>query len=521
MVSARNCWLLLTLFCWVRCDATSTPPTVTSPWMPNYTAILLTDAAHAEAFGRLARIHTLTGVPTELVTVEAICEASATSCASTTGGCNDTAKVIKDYLALRHDAGLRHVVIGGDMTLVPSRQTSDTYANPLFGASYQRSYYTDYYYADLSDWDTNGDCVYGEPGADTPDYRPELAVTRIPAAAAADVEAYIAKVERYLVAYDTDRIGTALFLSNVATQLSIPSTTAPIPIDSALYFENGGRTLSLIPRNFAVTKLYSSLANRPDASSITVSAEIAALEAGNNLVVHAGHGSADNLTAELDGSQALTAAMALDLRNAQLPILLSSACEAADLTGSVASAGRNFVLAPRGGGIGYLGNSTIGLGLAGGMQFIDEALRYAFANPNPLVGEAIRAAHENLPTSDSFSFMRISVPVVDENAWRWTQKAASYLGDGLVPIYTNVALRPAPTFAVSTQHADGYVTVSFNPSTDASGTLTVAIASNLYQLAVVGDGQSVSLTMEGSPTSLDYGFASPATLSTYQHVGID
>jgi hypothetical protein len=500
-------------------------PLVTAPTVPDYSAILITDAAYAEVFGRLAQLHTLTGVPTQVVTVQAICGASGNGCQDG-DPCNDTAKVIKDYLLRRSGSGLRHVVLGGDMTVVPSRRTTDFYANLLFGAVYQRTFYTDHYFAALSPWDGNGDCVYGDPAVDTPDYLPELAVTRIPVASAAELSDYIAKVERYLTDYDTTRIGTALFLSNVATQLSIAQATASVPIDSARYFETPGRTLSLVPGGFVVTRLYASLADRPEVSPISVAAEIAALAQGQNLVIHAGHGSAASLTVEYDGSNALSAATAYGLSNRQLPIMLSCACEAADFTGDVVAAGRSFVTAPDGGGIGYLGNSTLGLGIAGGMQLIDEVLKYAFAKPGALVGEAVMAAHVNLPRADSFVFSglpvvgSLAVPVVDENAWRWTQKAATYLGDGLVPIYTNGELAPAPAFSVSVERLGNFVTIAFQPAAPVHGTLTVMVASDLYQLALAGTGQPVTLTVVGSPADLTYGFSSPTTLASYRYVKI-
>jgi hypothetical protein len=254
---------------------------------------------------------------------------------------------------------------------------------------------------------------------------------------------------------------------------------------------------------------------------------VAALERGQNLVVHAGHGATELLTVEYDGSQAFSAAMAYGLGNAQAPIMLSCACEAGDFAAGSVSAGRSFVCAPRGGGIGYLGNGTVGLGMAGGLQLIDEVLRQAFAAPGVLVGDAVRRARVDLPKSDSFAFAGVPVlgtltlPVVDENAWRWTQKSATYLGDGLVPIYTNPALAPAPAFAITAQRLGHFVTVTFQPTTTAAGTLTVALADALYQLSLSGDGRPVALTVAGEPRELAYGFASPTTLAVYRELPLE
>ncbi|MBN2573046.1 MAG: hypothetical protein JXP73_00640 [Deltaproteobacteria bacterium] len=489
-------------------------PAVSPPAALQYSAVIVTDEPLTDAFARLAHLHTLTGAPTQVVTVREICGANGTLCQEG-NACNDTARAIKDFLVQRQAAGLRYAILGGGTSVVPSRQTSDFYANVLLGVSLQESFCTDHYFADLSDWDGNGDCVYGDAAGDSPDYLPELAVTRIPATSASELDAYIAKVELYLTAYDPTRVETALFLSNLAA--------ASIPVDSALYLETPGRTLSLLPDDFAVTKLYSTRSDQPDATPLTLASETAALEHGANLVIHAGHGSTGNLTAEPDGSNAFSAAMAHALRNSQFPIMLSCACQAAAFANRDGCAGASFVMAPHGGGIGYLGNSTTGLGLAGGVQFIDEFLKHAFASPSVLTGDAVAAGHANLPKSDTFVFSglpalgTLSVPVIDENAWRWTQKAVTYLGDGLLPIYTNSAIVPAPAFTVGSERTGSFVRITFQPTRPVSGTLTVTIAGNLYRIALTEEDPRASLTVAGSPSDLWYGFSSLSTLASYQH----
>ena len=82
-----------------------------------------------------------------------------------------------------------------------------------------------------------------------------------------ELQAYVVKVESYLTAYDTAQIGIALFLSNVAAQLALPGTAATVPVDSALYLESPGRTLSLVPRDFSITKLYLTVGGSPSLMS--------------------------------------------------------------------------------------------------------------------------------------------------------------------------------------------------------------------------------------------------------------
>jgi hypothetical protein len=113
----------------VDCGRTSLDPlpSATVPSTLTYTALIVTNEAYADGFQALALIHTLTGVPTKVVTVETLCGASTAGCHDG-DACGDTSKVIKDYLVQQYSAGLRHVVLGGDMTIVPSRQTRDSYA---------------------------------------------------------------------------------------------------------------------------------------------------------------------------------------------------------------------------------------------------------------------------------------------------------------------------------------------------------------------------------------------------------
>jgi hypothetical protein len=482
-------------------------------------ALIVTRDAHAAAFRELARLHTLTGVPTKVRTIEAICAATPAGC-DDADPCHDTAKALKDALVKEAQAGLHHVVLGGDMSIVPSRRTHDVFSNVVLGVSYDETFYSDHYFADLSEWDTNGDCAYGDPATDGPDYVPELAVTRVSASSAAEIATYVAKATAYLTAYDTTRIGTALFLSNVATEITVPIVNTTVPVDSALYFETNGRTLSTIPTDFDVRKLYSSLA-WPGAAELTVPAEIDALQAGANLVVHSGHGAAWDLTVEQDGSKELTGAMAYALENTQLSILLSCACEAATFADGDASAGQNFITAPKGGGVGYLGNSTIGLGIAGGMQLIDGALAYAFSTPRPLVGDAIFAGHATLPKSDEFSFTNVplvgslKVPVIDADSWRWTEKALTYLGDGLLPLYTEVGITAAPTFAVTVTRVGDFSTIAFAPSTTDAGVLAAELGADVWLLPLDGSGKPVFFTVAGHPDTVTYGFSSKATIAAY------
>ena len=498
------------------CGATHTcePPPLSTPAALTYSGLIITNQAYAPVFDQLAQLHTLTGVPTRLTTVEAICEATPGGCTDS-DACHDTPKAIKDFLMQQYGKGVRHVVLGGDATIVPSRLTHDTFSD-AFTTPLTDTFFTDYYYSDLSQWDTNHDCVYGDADHDTPGYSPAIDVTRVTVSSLDDAQTYLAKARAYLTGYDTTRIGRALFLSNVAANITLPVVNTTVPIDGGLYFEAPGRTLSILPAGFTVGKLYSAIGgNWPGIAPLTISSETAALQSGYNLVVHAGHGGPWDLTVEQDGSNDFDEQLAHELQNTQTPVMLSCACEAAALGDGPWIAGQQFITAPQGGGIGYLGNSTFGLGPAGGMQFIDAMLRWSFAQKNPLLGEAVMAGHAHLPTSDALTVDGISVSVINESSWRWTQKSATFLGDGLLPMYTNQGTTAAPAVAVKRTALGSVTQVSFTPSiAHVVGTLTVRAGGDVYAFAVDGSGSPLTLTLASAPAQVEWGFHSDATLAS-------
>ncbi len=508
------------------CDASNTcvAPQTNQPATLTYAALIVTNQDYLADFQQLAQLHTLTGVPTKVVTVESICAAAGAGACSQSDKCNDTPKAIKDYLIAQHAQGITQVVLGGGEQQVPSRWTHSIFNYlSILGFDYDEQFYSDYYYSDVSEWDTNHDCLYGEPTTDTPTYLPTLGVTRVSVSSHAEIQTYIGKAQAYLTAYDTTRLNKALFLSNVAAELQVPRTSIIIPIDSALYFEAPQRTLSLMPSTFTNSKLYSNLGSWPGAQPLTIESETTAFEAGYNIAIHSGHGGEDDITVEQDGTNDYTGEMAYALHNSQYPLLLSCACEAATFADGDACAGQQFITSPTGGGIGYLGNSTIGLGIAGGMQMLDGFLRYAFSKTNPLIGEALIAGHANLPHQDGINIPNIPIigsyylSVMDPTSWVWTQKAVTYLGDGLLPVYTNATMSHAPSFTAHRATLGNFTSVTFTPSAAAMGTLAVELNNNIYELPITSQ-TPVTLTIAGTATTLTYGFSSATTLSAYQQI---
>lgn len=479
------------------CERAAPPPPD-----PAARAVIVTSAALAPSFGKLALFHQLTGARTEIVTVEDICKASSCGASST----SDTAKAIKDYLRAR--AGLEYALLGGDTTVVPARSSWDHYVNPIVPTiSFTENIATDFYYSDFSEWDTNGDGKYGDPAADKPDYTPEIAVGRLPVATPAEVTTYVDKVIAHATRFDVSKVNDVLLLSNAAT------TVYNVPLDSSFYFGRPGRTISLLPDGAATTKLYSSTIFDSTATPLSVTAETQQLGAGHAMVVHAGHGGVSLLTTEANGANAFTGDMAYALENATLPVFMSCACSAGSLAANGNSAGAKLVRAPKGGAIAYLGNSATGLGLAGGSQLIDEMLRHIKTAKSPRLGDALRAGLTNLPASDSMDVpgLPLSIPVISADSRRWTLKSVVLLGDPMLPLWS-APLMPAATASARRDTACSERVV-FSFGAPVQGVLRVLAGDAVYEVQV--SGSSATLALPTSVASVTVGVVAADRLFGY------
>ncbi|MBN2693363.1 hypothetical protein JXR93_01750 [bacterium] len=487
----------------------------TEPTVLTTVALVVTNNTLKASFEKLALLHTLLGTPTEVVTVEEIC--SQSSCG------NDTPKAIKNYV--KNISGLKYLLLGGDIDVVPSREVHDEFSNSILGYSFSETFFTDYYYADFSEWDGNSDGTYAGSG-DSPDLKPEIGLSRLPVSTVSEFNNYYEKLMVYLTLYDTTKIKEALLLSNVATEI------ASVPVDSAQYFEMDGKTVDILS-GFNFTKLYADKSSNWGAYKLTVQKEKWALEnggrfdgeiyAGNpNVVVHLGHGSVNLLTTEQDGTNAFTGDDAMALENETASIFLSCACQAGTFSAND-SAGEKLILNPDGGAIVYLGDAATGLGVAGGSQLIDEFIRYAFNTTADriLVADAIKAAHTNLPTTDyltlpifgQFQYMS----VIDDGSWRWTQKVATLLGDHLIPIW-HTERDYAPEFTITKRDLlsqNGVDVIIRFSSVISKGVLTLKTSSGVIYKIDVNQTNLVMITINEDPASLNYGFTSPQYIDVF------
>ncbi len=450
-------------------DEDSSGVVAAKSWKPgSFSGVIITTEEFAEAFERLAVLHSMTGVSTGVVTIKDICDGNCNDDDSL----NDTPSVIKDYIASLPD--IFYVVLGGDIDDVPSRQVYDEYSHVMAG-SFSGDFYTDYYYSDLSEWDTNGDGIYAEEGVDAPEYRPDVAVGRISVSTVEEVDRYIEKVVSYMTDFPEEKMLNTALIANVATEFS------GVQINAGYYFEAEGRTVDIVPPGIPLAKLYADTFPKPsqDMEVLNVERQKELMESGQNIIVHNGHGYPTLLSAGTGKPENnFTAQMGYELQNDTYFIFLSCACQAGQFEAPFTytytdsngiertreftedAAGEQLINAPDGGAVAYLGNTTTGLGLAGGSQLIDEMVRHIFHNPSPRLGDALFAGQMNLKEHDTFKPPVIPqpIPVVDPDSYRWTQKSVVLLGDPIMPVW-NVYAPKIDAPLLSVEFSDENITV--------------------------------------------------------------
>lgn len=449
-----------------------------------YPAVIITTNSLKSSFQKLADLHTLTGMATKVVTVESL------------GGDVDG---IRSYLKENQNE-IKYLLIGGDIDQVPSKRVSDSYSQAIFSYNFNETFYTDLYFSELSNWST---------GDDPANFDPEIAVGRVPASSTTDVNNYFEKAKRYLTAYPGTKVKKALVFSNVALTYNVAGYD--VDFDSAIYMEYKKRTIDILDSgDFSLEKLYHSANSSDDAEEINIAFQKREINKSPNLIVHMGHGSTNDLTSELDGTVSFDEAALNDLQNNGLSIFISGACDAGKFEESD-SIGEKLVLKESNGAIAYIGNSTVGLGIAGGSQFIDEFLRDAVTGSGKTIGSVFNTAHKNLPTTDKPdfipNFLSFLAELIGTDAYRWTQKATVLLGDPMLPVYNSSRSTPALLEFTQAPLTEGYqLTISPVDATKRIvGTILILTNSGNYYKFEGNSQRKLVFKIKENLTSLTYG----------------
>lgn len=321
----------------------------------------------------------------------------------------DRAEKIRHYLKTLPDSGTKWVLLGGDTDIIPCRYA---YAMTCSAHIHPREDLlpSDLYYADLDgNWNFDGDTIFGEI-EDSIDLYPELFVGRAPVNTISEAQAFVNKVLTYEKNPFPDYLTNVLFFAEVLW--SNPYT------DGGVHKDKMER--ESFSSDFNITKLYQRLGN------LSRSAVMNAMRAGKNLLNHDGHGWIDIM------STGGTSLRNPDLDTVTNPekygVLYSIGCWTTAYDFDCIA--EHYLINPRGGGIGFIGNSSYGWGSPGNPGFgysekFDNRFFYELLKNRRNLGEALAYAKIHyLPFSRQ------------KNVYRWHQYQVNLLGDPEIKIWT-------------------------------------------------------------------------------------
>ena len=381
------------------------------------------------------------------------------------------------------DEGTRWVLLGADAPLIPVRKVYTWVDVDFEGAYYEDSIATELYYTDLDgEWDGDGDGAYAEPG-DGMDLLPEVAIGRIPARSATQVQDYTDKLFLYERWPETDYQQTGLLLGEWAGQASGLDFYSSTALESWI--------VPLFPEDFELTLLYEAWEDHEGAIDNTVSTQLDAFESGHNLILNFGHGVASYI-----GN--LSLANLWNLAPSGRPALFATTeCSGCDFENEYVdhSACEAYVLS-EGGGVSYLGNTHVGIGFPSLSNFYIAFYEAIFEEDEQLsLGELVRDIQIAYTTPEALA--------EEGHPDRWSALVMVLMGDPTIIPWRATPVAPELGKVDWYRHADGdvacyEVTMDGQPVQGATVTLTQG-----EQLQVVAssdkDGQACLLVPDDAP----------------------
>ncbi len=365
--------------------------------------LIITNPPMDTVFERLADWKTKKGIKAELRTVNWIL-------ANYPGG-EDNAACIRNYLKTLPDSSVEYVLLAGDTDIIPFRFA---YAMTCSAFIWNRedSLPCDLYYADLQgDWNFDGDGLYGEV-EDSIDLYPDLFVGRATVNTISEAQNFVDRILTYEKNPPLDYLNNAMFSADILWYNPYTDQGVHKNMIEAESF----------PLDFEITKLYHSQGN------LSVSSFLNAIEQGQNLVNHDGHGSTTAMGA---GTGYLHPSDFDNLTNApKYGIMASIGCWTAAFDFDCIA--EHWVNSPNGGGVAFIGNSSYGWGSPGNPGFgysdrFDSRIFYSlFVEDNFHLGAALALSKVYfIPHSR------------EKNVYRWHQYQLNLLGDPEMPVWTD------------------------------------------------------------------------------------
>ncbi len=425
-----------------------------------------------EEIAPLADWRCSSGVPAEVVPISEALEA---------GDGDDDAARLRDYLLARwteHD--LRFITLAGDAGVIPVRTVDVRVDLEAEDTHEQATVASDLYYADLgSDWDPDGDGIYGEVDDDA-DLLPDVALGRLPVEEWDEIRGYVDKVLAYEQSPDSSYLDRVLMSASYAGMGVYASSGLELYV------------IPELPENLELTKLYEDYENYEESMELTADSFTEAMERGHQLTFQMGHGN-ESTMGPLEDLDAIEG-----LRNGDHPtIFITTECLGARFDYEPHdSSGEVFVNGPTG-GVAYIGHSHLGMGYPSFtlvMQIMARELYVDGDEPNRL-GPIFDTAMSTYSDQDKLH--------TENHPDRWNQIVATLLGDPALVVWSDAPRhldvdvvaegRRAATFTVTTRDgepvADALVTAHLRDEfllmerTDADGVATLVGEDDRFQEA--------------------------------------
>jgi hypothetical protein len=440
--------------------------------------LIITRAALAPAFQRLADYRTALGDPAVVQTVEWI-EANFRHGA-------DVQETIRLFIREAYQRwGVEYVLLGGDTDIIPPRYAHSKYYPPTSGSEVP----ADLYFACLDgNWNADADNFYGEhydtdldPG-DAADLADEVRLGRAAVSSVNAVNVFIDKV----IGYEQQTAGIGwpnrmLF----AAEVLFPSDYTPgetITLDGASFAEQLKDT-SLVPcTGMTPTRLYESYPLWTGSTSLTLSAFTDSVNTGHfGIVNQIGHGFFVNMSL---GNANFTVGDADNLHNTGRSFLLY-ALNCASAAFDYACLMERFVQNPNGGAVAAIGATRAAFPYTAGF-YQAEFFRLLFCTETRRLGDLMSLSR--LPRLADTYYNSVD---------RWTFLNYTLLGDPGLSAWTGAPR--AATVVAPTALATGAQTVTVTVTT---GGLPVAGA--LVCLSKAGDDYASGLTNVAGQVALAY-----------------
>ncbi len=381
--------------------------------------VIITSEAMAAEYQRLADWKTRAGVPTVVRTVEWIRQ-------NYPEGADHPERIrnfIKDAVTFW---GTEWVLLGGDAPTLPARYGRTKYYTG-------ESIPTDLYFQCLDgNWNRNGNLEFGEgyatvakPGDDA-DLVPDVWIGRLPSHTAEEARIAVDKVLTYEIAppVDEDYPASALMLAEVITPQNW-SPSEPALFDGAVLSEE---TVSYLPSNFKIKRLYENNVPFEGAEVETISTVLEEIDRGYGLLHHVGHGYYNNMAVGR-GGHSIVISHADALQNAgRQSVLYAINCTSAAFDFDCIA--EHLIFCPQGGAVACLGATRYDF--PGTSHDYDlEFCRLVFPPTPDTDGDA-----ERLGKAASLAKLPfISLSTADTSN-RWMQFTLIYLGDPHMAIWT-------------------------------------------------------------------------------------